>query len=135
MARVGYFIKNVRTDGDVTGNTTGTAVNATKVNEASPAEYMFYAWPSSQTIGSAAAEQGALGALALQAAFPQMIDSGAKLQAVAAALAAVNSEAKVSNASTGKYVFRHGKQVYALGYTYSSSAAINPVTSTQTYKV
>lgn len=135
MARLGYFIKNVRTDGDVTGNTTGTAVNATKVNEASPAEYMFYAWPSNLTIGTNAATQGALGAVALQAAFPQMIDSVAKLQAVTAVLVAVDTEAKVTDASTGKYVFRYGKQVYALGYTYSSSTAINPATSTQTYKV
>ena len=134
MARVGYFIKNVRTDGDVTGNTTGAAVNRTKVNEASPAEYMFYAWPSSQTIGDAAATQGGLAALALQAAYPQMINT-ARFNAILAALVAVNSEAKVTNSTTGKYVFRYGKQVYALGYTYSASAAINPATSTQTYKV
>lgn len=135
MARLGYFIKNVRTDGDVTGNTTGTAVNATKVNEASPAEYMFYAWPSSQTVSTNAATQSALGAFALKTAFPQMIDTPDKFNAVQAALEEVNSEAKVTTASDGKYVFRHGKQVYALGYTYSSSAAINPATSTQTYKV
>jgi hypothetical protein len=134
MARVGYFIKNVRTDGDVTGDTTGTAVNATKVNEASPAEYMFYAWPSSQTIGTAASTQAALAALALKAAYPQMMDT-VRFNLILAALTTVNTEVKVTDSTTGKFVFRYGKQVYALGYTYSSSLAINPATSTQTYKV
>ena len=134
MARLGYFIKNVRTDGDVTGDTTGTAVNKDKVNEASPAEYMFYAWPSSLTLSTNAATQAGLAGLALRAAYPQMVDT-ATFALIVTAIAAVNSEAKVTNATTGKFVFRHGKQVYALGYTYSESNAINPATSTQTYKV
>lgn len=146
MARVGYFIKNVRENDNTHAVNTSAALNedaAGTPDFGGDAYDMFYQWPSSLTANSASGTtQGALAYAALISAYPNIAKAiadqpttGFDAAHVLGELTQVFDNTTVTNATSGdEFRLRVGKRIYVFGYAYSSSAAINPDTATINWK-
>tara|TARA_X000000950_G_C13828972_1_gene625276 strand:- start:209 stop:652 length:444 start_codon:yes stop_codon:yes gene_type:complete len=146
MARVGYFIKNVRENDNTHAVNTSAVLDEDAVGTpdfGGDSYDMFYQWSSSlpASAGSGAA-QGALAYVALISAYPNIgkaiadqPTTGFDAAHVIGELSQVYDSTTVSNATSGDdFRLRVGKRIYVFGYAYSSSAAINPDTATINWK-
>jgi len=146
MARIGYFIKNVRENDNPTAANDATTIDASFAGtpDFGGKNYlMFYQWPSSQTASSAnGLTYGALAYASLLALFPNIAmaiiqepQAGFDGAHVLAELQQVYDNSRVTGSSYGDdFRLRVGKRIYVFGYAYSSSAAIDPDTATITWK-
>ena len=146
MARVGYFIKNVRENdnthavnasGDLNEDALGTPDFGGDTYD------MFYQWPSSLSAASGTGTtQGAFAYAALIAAYPNIAKAiadqptdGFDAAHVLGELQQVYDSTTVNKATSGaEFRLRVGKRIYVFGYAYSSPAAINPATATINWK-
>lgn len=146
MARIGYFIKNVRENDNPVAINTATEIDVSFAGTSDFAGdnyHMFYQWPSSlSAVAGTGTVQGAFAAAALIEAFPNIAQAvyaqpttGFDFAHITAELAQVYDSATTTSVSAGdEFRLRVGKRIYIFGYAYSSSAAINPATASITWK-
>jgi len=146
MARVGYFIKNVRENDNTHAVNTAAVLDEDAVGTpdfGGDSYDMFYQWPSSLTANSTTGTtQGALAYAALISAYPNIAKAigdqptnGFDSAHVLGELQQVYDTTTVNNATSGDdFRLRVGKRIYVFGYAYSSSAAIDPDTATINWK-
>lgn len=146
MARIGYFIKNVRENDNPTAVTTALELDTTfrgTLDFGGQPYYMFYQWPTSKDANSTnGLLEGATAAGKLMQAFPNLAQvvqrepsDGFDLQHLTSELQSVYTSSRVTGSSYGDdFRLRVGKRIYILGYAYSGSDAIDPTQATITWK-
>jgi hypothetical protein len=146
MARVGYFIKNVRENDNTHAVNTATVLDedAAGTPDFGGDTYdMFYQWPSSLSAASATgASQGALAYATLIVNYPNIAKAigdepatGFDAAHVIGELSQVYDTTTVNNATSGDdFRLRVGKRIYIFGYAYSSGGVIDPDTATINWK-
>lgn len=146
MARIGYFIKNVRENDNPTAANDATTIDVGfegTPDFAGDNYYMFYQWPSSLSAASATgAAQGAIAAGTLINDFPHIAramaaepTSGFDFLHVTTELQQVYDNTTATNAGSGdNFRLRVGKRIYIFGYAYTSGGVIDPATATITWK-
>lgn len=146
MARIGYFIKNVRENDNPTADTSVSTIDTTfpgTPDFGGKPYAMFYQWPNSLSAQvSSGISQGPAAAASLVTSFPsiaqavgQQDTNGFDFAHIVSELSQVYTSATTTGASYGDdFRLRVGKRIYIFGYAYSSGDVIDPDTATIYWK-